>query len=69
MALRPFCDDCQKAIEPLTDNFIEVGQLGLAKDGKIMRAQNLHFCQTKCMTSWIVKATNRPTLISSPNGN
>ncbi len=64
--LKPFCDDCKRPIEPEKDNFIELGQIALAKDGKVLRAGGLHFCGKDCLNSWLVKNLNRPTIIT-PN--
>ncbi len=62
--LRPFCNDCDRPIDIEKDNFIQINQIGLAKDGKILRVQALDFCSKECMNSWVVKAMNRPTLIT-----
>lgn len=61
---RPFCDDCEKE---LTDakSAILVREIVFAETGHPPRgAQNLHFCDNRCMNSWVVKQHNRPQIIA-----
>lgn len=69
MPLRPFCDDCES--ELYKKPHIAIPHLVLAQsDGNQREAKTLFFCGDngcKCLTSFIVKNTNRPTILG-PNG-
>lgn len=60
MAYKEFCSDCDK---PLTDKpMVGIPQIIIREKEKQGNATNLHFCDHKCLSSWVVKNTNRPVI-------
>ncbi len=61
----PPCDGCGFPLPPIGDRIILFG----LKIGTNPIIQFLHLCDHKCLTSFVVKASNRPTIIAPANGN
>lgn len=59
--IKYLCDDCQKPLEQ--PPMIMVREIVFIKPEGPQAMQNLHFCDQKCLTSSIVKAVNKPSLI------
>lgn len=69
MPLLPFCEDCNKPLHDEAQICIPHMVIRQA-DGRQGEAKSLFFCGDngcKCLTSFIVKNTNRPTILG-PNG-
>ena len=61
----PFCDDCKKPLGESTRAII-VNDIVFAETGQRPRGfRDLHFCDQKCLTSWVVKTHNKPTILTT----
>lgn len=67
--LKAECDECHRPIDP-KDNHLAFPDMHMVDSGRLMRAQNAHFCGKSCLCKFIDKATSR--IIPPPpvvNGN
>lgn len=55
-----FCDDCKKPLE--NQPFIFIPQIELRTITNVGRGTNVHFCDEKCLSSYVVKNTNKPVI-------
>jgi len=66
MGLKPFCDDCDAPLDKKPK--IAIPHMVIYEsDQRQGEAKSLFFCDSDCMKSFVVKNTNRPTILG-PNG-
>lgn len=62
--LQPFCDDCRKPLDGAT-KLITSQEIVFYELGSNPRGQgNLHFCDDKCLISWVKKSYNKPNIVT-----
>lgn len=68
MSFRAFCNECNAPIDP-RDNHIALDGITIINHGKVLQTQQAHFDCHECLTSFFVKAMNRPVLVATPGQN
>jgi len=62
MPLKPFCDDCGKELHEKPS--IAIPHMVIREsDSRQGEARSLFFCDHKCLSSFVIKNTNRPTIL------
>jgi len=66
--VKPFCDECKKELVP-EKAAISVSEVVFIDPKGSRGARGLHFCDTGCANSWLIKNANKPHLVQLPNAN
>jgi hypothetical protein len=61
MALKSFCNNCEKEL-PMDENHIAIGDMVIVHEGEGSRHQQVHACNTTCLTHWVENQQNQPKI-------